>query len=102
MSQDTGRHPESDYIVRQHGRWWWLGQLMLTGIACFFVFFGISLLAASYRLGDPFSFIMTFFAASLIILISSVMVIGFVFRMRRMMRISCSMNDHEVDDDGSH
>lgn len=102
MSEDTGRQVESGYIVRQHGRWWWLGQLMLTGIACFFVFFGISLLAASYRLGDPFSFIMTFFAASLIILISIVMVIGFVFRMRRVMLIGRSMNDHEVDNDASH
>ena len=101
MSEDTGRQAESGYIVRQHGRWWWLGQLMLTGIACFFVFFGFSLLTASYRLGDPFSFIMTFFAANLIILISIVMVIGFVFRMRRVMLIGRSTNDHEVDDDAS-
>lgn len=75
--------------------------MMLTGIACFFVFFGISLLAASYRLGNPFSFIMTFFAASLIILISIVMVLGFVFRMRRVMLIGRFTNDHEVDDDGA-
>ena len=101
MSADNGRRAKSGYRVRQHGYWWWIGQLMLTGVACFFVFFGISLLAASYRLGDPFSFIMTFFAASLIILISIVMVIGFVFRMRRVMLISRSMNDHEVDDDAS-
>ncbi|MCB2145715.1 MAG: hypothetical protein KQI81_04520 [Deltaproteobacteria bacterium] len=76
-------------------RWWWFGQLLLTGIACFFVFFGISLLAASYRLGDPFSFIMTFFAASLIILISGVMVLGFVVRMRRVLLINRPMTDHE-------
>lgn len=101
MSEDTGRDVESGNRVRQHGRWWWLGQLMLTGMACFFVFFGISLLAASYQLGDPFSFIMTFFAASLIILISIVMVIGFVFRMRRVMLIGRSMNNHEVDDNAS-
>ena len=69
--------------------------MLLTSIACFFVFFGISLLAASYRLGDPFSFIMTFFAASLIILISAVMVLGFVVRMRRVMLIDRSMTDHE-------
>lgn len=69
--------------------------MLLTGIACFFVCFGISLLVASYRLGDPFSFIMTFFAANLMILISVVMVMGFVVRMRRVMRIDRSMNDHE-------
>lgn len=69
--------------------------MVLTGIACFFVFFGISLLAASYRLGDPFSFIMTFFAACLIILISAVMVLGFVVRMRRVMLIDRYRKDHE-------
>ena len=97
MSAETGRHKASSRGVRQQSRWWWLGQLLLTGIACFFVFFGISLLVASYRLGDPFSFIMTFFAASLIILISVVMVMGFVFRMWRVKLIDRSMNDHEVD-----
>ena len=81
--------------------WWWLVQLLLTGMACFFVFFGTSLLVASYRLGDPFSFIMTFFAASLIILISIVMVIGFMFHMRRVLLIGRSMNDHKLDDDAS-
>jgi nitrogen fixation/metabolism regulation signal transduction histidine kinase len=101
MSEETGRHAENSLSARQPSRWWWLGQLLLTCIACFFAFFGISLLVASYRLGDPFSFIMTFFAASLIILISIVMVIGFVFRMRRVMLIGRSMNDHEVDDDAS-
>jgi hypothetical protein len=101
MVQDPDRQAISGDNLRQHGRWWWLGQVLLTGLACFFVFFGISLLAASYRLGDPFSFIMTFFAASLIILISIVMVIGFVFRMRRVMLIGRSMNDHKVDDDAS-
>ena len=78
------------------GLWWWLRQILLTGIACFFVYFGISLLVASYRLQDPFSFIMTFFAANLMILISVVMVMGFVVRMRRAMRIDRSINDHEA------
>ncbi|MBC2710723.1 MAG: hypothetical protein HGJ94_06900 [Desulfosarcina sp.] len=71
--------------------------MLLTGIACFFVCFGVSLLAASYRLGDPFSFIMTFFAASLMILISAVMVLGFVVRMRLVLRANRSMNNHEMD-----
>ena len=62
---------------------WWLVQVLLTGIAVFFTAFGISLLIASYRLNDPYSFIMTFFAASLMILISGVMILGFVLRMWR-------------------
>ena len=67
--------------------------MLLTGIACFFVFFGISLLVAAYSLGDPFSFIMTFFAASLIILISAVMALGFVLRMRRAMQTDRSRSE---------
>lgn len=62
--------------------------MLLTGIAGFFVCFGITVLVASYDLGDPFSFIMTFFAASLMILISLVMVLGFVLRMRRALQIA--------------
>ncbi len=65
------------------GPLWWIGQIILTAGACFFVFFGISLLVAAYQLKDPFSFIMTFFAASLIILISAVMVVGYAVRIFR-------------------
>jgi hypothetical protein len=79
------------------GVWWWLRQALLTGIAGFFVWFGITLLMASYQLGDPFSFIMTFFAASLIILISLVMVVGFVLRMRRTLQAIRHLNHEHAD-----
>ena len=46
----------------------------------FFILFGVHLLLASYCLSDPFSFVMTFFASNLIILISGVLVVGFVLR----------------------
>lgn len=80
--------------VARPGRGWWVSQLLLTAIAGFFLFFGISLLAAAYRLGDPYSFIMTFFAASLIILISLTMVIGFILRMWRF-----AQRAHPTDDE---
>lgn len=70
------------------GLGWWLGQLLLTGVAGFFVWFGIAVMVGAYGLGDPFSFIMTFFAASLIILISLVMVTAFILRMWRESRKS--------------
>lgn len=59
---------------------WWirLGLLMLGG--CFFLFFGIYLLIAAYHLKNPFTFVMTFFASNLIILISVVLLIGFVLK----------------------
>jgi hypothetical protein len=46
----------------------------------FFMLFGVHLLLASYGLPDPFSFVMTFFASNLIILISAVGVVGSVIR----------------------
>ncbi len=62
----------------------WLGiQIILLGISVFFMVFGVDLLTASYRLKDPFSFIMTFFAASLIILISIALAAGFVIKIIR-------------------
>ncbi len=61
---------------------WWLAQGLLILLGCFFLAFGVELLMAAYRLPDPFTFIMTFFAASLIILISAALVVGFLLRLR--------------------
>ncbi len=62
---------------------WWLQQVALTLIAVFFLVFGIQILVGAYRLNDPFTFIMTFFASNLIILISLTLLIGFVYRAYR-------------------
>ena len=63
------------------GIFWWARQIVLMLAACFFLFFGIQLLVAAYRLKDPFHFVMTFFSSNLIILISLTLMIGFVVRM---------------------
>ena len=60
---------------------WWLRQLFLTFLGCFFLLFGINILIAAYKLKDPFNFMMTFFASNLMILISATLIIGFVYRM---------------------
>ncbi|MEZ4526338.1 MAG: hypothetical protein R2941_10505 [Desulfobacterales bacterium] len=60
---------------------WWFRHILLTLAACFFLYFGIQVLISAYRLPDPFSFVMSFFAASLIILISAALFLGFVWRM---------------------
>lgn len=66
------------------GQWIKYGAfLALSGL---FLVFGIHLLAASYRLNDPFSFVMTFFASNLMILISAVGVIASVIRMVQLYR----------------
>jgi pilus assembly protein TadC len=55
-------------------------HLVLSLIAVFFILFGINLLYMAYQILDPFSFVMTFFASNLIILISAALLLGFIFR----------------------
>ena len=60
---------------------WWVRQVILTLMGCFFLVFGIHLLISAYHLNNPFWFIMTFFASNLIILISAALLVGFILRM---------------------
>ena len=55
-------------------------NIILTFVATGFSLFGVYVLVFAYSLNDPFSFILSFFAASLIILISLALVAGFVTR----------------------
>jgi len=66
--------------------YWWPLQIILTLISLFFTIFGIDLLMAAYSLKDPFNFIMTFFAACLIILISLTLLLGFIIKMVKVYR----------------
>jgi predicted permease len=65
---------------------WWLGQAALILMGGFFLVLGVQLLMAAYALPDPFTFIMTFFAACLIILISATLLIGFIVRLHSVYR----------------
>jgi len=58
-----------------------LKQIVLSVVSCFFLLFGISLLKASYSLNNPEWFILTFFSASFIILISAALLVGFIVRL---------------------
>ena len=60
-----------------------LGRIALGIVELFFLLFGIYLLILSYHLTDPFSFIMTFFASNLVILISAVLLLGLILKFRR-------------------
>ncbi len=66
--------------------YWWVLQTVLSLLSLFFLLFGIDLLLGSYSLHDPFNFVMTFFAASFIILISLTLLAGFILRMIRVYR----------------
>ncbi len=65
---------------------WWICQILLLLVSIFFLVFGLDLLAAAYRLEDPFTFIMTFFAASFVVLISAALAVTFVIKMVRVYR----------------
>ena len=62
-------------------------------ISLFFLVLGIDLLMAAYDLNNPFSFVMTFFASNLMILISAVLALGFILRLRRIFK-----NDPEPEE----
>lgn len=66
-------------------------------VSLFFVFLGIQILAAAYRLDDPFAFVLAFFSSNLIILVSGVMVLGFVFRLHRLWRSGRETDQHPSD-----
>ena len=78
----AGRVPsEVAFIDSMRGLFWWVRQVILTMMGCFFLLFGICLLVAAYQLREPYLFIMTFFASNFMILISATLLIGFVYRM---------------------
>ncbi|MCD4718455.1 MAG: hypothetical protein K8S13_01150 [Desulfobacula sp.] len=65
---------------------WWLFQMIMMLVSGFFLIFGVDLIIGSYSLKDPFSFIMVFFSASFIILISLTLLITFLIKMVRVYR----------------
>ena len=81
---------------------WWICQVILILAGSFFLFFGIHLLIAAYRLKNPLWFIMTFFASNLIILISATILFGIIYRMitfRRKQREGNKSLIRDVKDD---
>jgi hypothetical protein len=59
---------------------WWLWRLALLFCSCFFVLFGVAVLTGSYSMTDPFLFMMTFIASSMMILISAAILFGLIVR----------------------
>lgn len=65
---------------------WWIFQIIGTLVSIFFFLFGLDLIIGAYTLKDPFSFIMTFFAASFIITISLALMVTFPVKMIRVFK----------------
>jgi len=77
---------------------WWLLQILMTVVCGFFFIFGIDLLLGAYSLNDLYSFIMTFFAASFVILISLALFISFIIKMVRVFRQIRNKPDNQKQD----
>lgn len=60
----------------------WTRKIVLTLMACGFLFFGIRVLMAAYDLENPLHFLLTFFSANFIILISAAILVGLGFQIR--------------------
>ena len=65
---------------------WWIFQILMLAAALFFLVSGIDLMRAAYTLENPYNFIMTFFSASFIILISLSLAISFLIKMIRVLK----------------
>lgn len=60
---------------------WWVRHVVFVLAGAFFLYYGIELLIFAYQLKEPHTFLMTFFASNLIILISAALIVGFAYRM---------------------
>ena len=65
---------------------WWIFQILMMLASLFFLVFGVDLMRATYALDNPDNFIMTFFSASFIILISLTLAISFLIKMIRVFK----------------
>jgi cytochrome b561 len=74
---------------------WWSMSAASVILSIFFLFMGIQLCLASYRLDHPHQFILTFFASNLIILISIAILAGVVVRIIARLRQGPAPPDEE-------
>ena len=73
---------------------WWITKGLTGLISLFFLFFGIETLSGAYSLKNPLEFIMFFFSASFVILLSSVGIIFTFFKIYGRFKL-CEKKDDE-------
>lgn len=69
---------------------WWLKIILIGVCSILFLLFGIETLIEAFHLNNPMEFIMVFFAASLMILISLVGILYPLFQIHALRRGGCS------------
>ncbi len=76
---------------------WWIRQIFFIVVSIFFVLFGVHVLVSAYGLRDPFSFVLTFFASNLIILISLTMLFVFIMQIWKTGKSGKDTEEHVHD-----
>ena len=72
---------------------WWGKLVFITIFSLFFLIYGMEALVGSFYLKNPVEFIMHFFSASLIVLISTVGIIYPAFQIHNYLRLRKIGND---------
>ncbi len=78
------------------GSWlWWGKNILIAGVSFFFLLFGIETLIGAFYLKNPLEFIMYFFSASFMVLVSLVGIIYPTFQVHSLLRHRKISNDPE-------
>jgi heme A synthase len=77
---------------------WWVKQIFLILIGSFFFLFGIQVMVGAYQLNNPFTFMMSFFSASFIILISLALLAGFIIKAIKALKGDIKDEDEEDEE----
>jgi hypothetical protein len=82
--------------MKSMGSYFWWGKMILFGFfSLFFLVFGIETLIGAFHLKNPLEFIMYFFSASLMILVSMVGMIYPAFQVRAYLKTRKVHHDEE-------
>ena len=65
---------------------WWVKNILIAVMALFFLLFGIETLIGAFNLKNPLEFIMYFFSASLVVLVSLVGILYPAFQVRERLK----------------
>ena len=71
-----------------------LKMIALIFVSVVFFIVGVDLLISAYRLKDPFSFVLMFFASNLMMLISAALGLGFALRLKRSLSAQSKKTSH--------
>jgi predicted RND superfamily exporter protein len=58
----------------------WIKNIAVLALSLFFLVYGINIMFGAFKLNNPLEFVMSFFSASLLILVCLVGIVYFIFR----------------------